>query len=240
MLIDQANALAERIAGYQKLKAQAHHAQAFETRAVQLQKAASGLANAVGAIKALKAAGVPVAFKMASKDQTRARTAQLKQGFAKDPAFIDNPGFDLRFEYVQPLAGVAESVRTAALKAWQGHVATRRERVSAEILKALSAVPQYRPTVVTVQRCQAQIDQLAASLPTDIAIADRQLIALADEQREAWGKLTGGELPDAVVLFLRASMGEGAELRLLTGEVLDWLNGRGLDAAFRIKPHQAP
>lgn len=239
MLLDQTDALAERITNYQQLKAQARHAQAFETRAAQLHKVASGLANAVEAMKALKAVGVPIAFKMAAKDQTRARTAQLQQGFAKDPAFVDDPGFDLRFDYSQPLAGVADTVRAATFEAWQKHVAARRERVSADILKALSAVPQYRSIVATVQRCQTQIDQLVSVLPDNILAADKQLSELSDEQREAWQKLTGGELPNEVVLFLRASMGEGAELRLLTAEVLDWLKSRGLDSAFRIKPRQA-
>ena len=81
-----------------------------------------------------------------------------------------------------------------------------------------------------------QIERLAMSLPSDVANADQQLSALTKEQREAWRQLTGGELPESVILFLRASMGEGAELRQLTTEVIDWLNTRNLDSAFRIKP----
>lgn len=239
MLLEKADALGARIAEYQKLREQAHHAQTFETRAGQLQKSASGLTDAVAALKALQSASVPVAFKMASKDQTRTRTAQLQEGFARDPAYVDDPGFDMRYEYAVPLGGLAESVRTAALKAWEAHVATRRERVSADILNALRAVPEYRSIVSKVQRCQEQIEVLAKVLPTDIAAADRQLTELAEEQRTAWRQMTGGELPESVILFLRASMGDGAELRLLTAEVLDWLKSRGLDTAFRIKPRQA-
>ena len=236
MLLDQASALATRIARYQTLKQQAHRAQTFETRASQLQKSASGLSGTVATMKALNAAGIQVAFKLAAKDNTVARTAQLQQGFASDPAFVDNPGFDLRFEYAVPLGGLAESVKIAALKAWQTHVSARRERVSPEILNALRAVSEYRPIVATVQRCQEQIERLSMSLPSDVANADQQLSALTGEQREAWRQLTGGELPESVILFLRASMGDGAELRLLTTEVIDWLNSRNLDSAFRIKP----
>jgi len=236
MLLDQASALAARIARYQTLREQAHRAQTFETRASQLQKTANGLSSSVATMKALNAAGIQVAFKLSGKENTRARTAQLQQGFASDPAFVDNPGFDLRFEYTVPLGGLADSVKIAALKAWQTHVAARRERVSPEILNALRAVSEYRPIVATVQRCQEQIERLAMSLPSDVANADQQLSALTGEQREAWRHLTGGELPESVILFLRASMGDGAELRLLTTEVIDWLNTRNLDSAFRIKP----
>lgn len=236
MLLDQASALAARIARYQTLKEQAHRAQTFETRASQLQKTANGLSSSVATMKALNAAGIQVAFKLSGKENSRARTAQLQQGFASDPAFVDNPGFDLRFEYAVPLGGLADSVKTVALKAWQTHVAARRERVSPEILNALRAVSEYRPIVATVQRCQEQIERLAMSLPSDVANADQQLSALTEEQREAWRHLTGGELPESVILFLRASMGDGAELRLLTTEVIDWLNTRNLDSAFRIKP----
>lgn len=239
MLLDEARALSSRITHYQKLREQAQHAQTFETRASQLQKLASGLERAVYAMKSLKAAGVPVAFTLARTDQTRTRTEQLQQGFARDPAFVDNPGFDLRFEYAVPLGGLAESLKKTSLKAWQEHVAGRRERVSSEILSALRAVPDYRPIVAKVQRCQEQVEILASSLPDDVAAADQRLSELASEQREAWRQLTGGELPESVLLFLRASMGEGAELRLLTSDVIDWLKSRGLDGAFRIKPRNA-
>lgn len=239
MLLDQANALAARITRYQTLKQQAHRAHTFETRASQLQKSAIGIVGAVAAIKSLKATGIQVDFKLATKDQTRARTAQLQQGFANDPAFIDDPGFNLQYEYVVPLGGLADSVKTAALKAWQTHVAANRERVSSEILNALRAVPEYRPIVVTVQRCQDQIERLAGALPADAANADLQLYALTKEQREAWQRLTGGELPEGVISFLRSSMGEGAELRLLTPEVMEWLKSRNLESAFRIRTRQA-
>lgn len=236
MLLEQANTLMARITRYQTLKEQARHAQTFETRASQLQKSASGLSGAVAAMKALNAAGIRVDFKLASKDQTRAKTEQLQQGFASDPSYVDNPGFNLQFEYLVPLGGLADSVKTAALKAWQAHVAARRERVSSEILNALRAVPEYRPIVATVQRCQDQIERLAGGLPLDVANGTQQLSALTEEQREAWRQLTGGELPESVVLFLRASMGDGAELRLLTIEVIDWLKARRLEGTFRIKP----
>ena len=236
MLLDQGKMLAARIARYQTLKEQAHHAQTFQTRASQLQKSAIGLSGSVTAMKALHGAGIRVAFKLSNKDQIRFRTGQLQQGFASDPAFIDDPGFNLQFEYAVPLGGLADSVRTAALKAWQTHVASQRERVSSEILNALRAVPEYRPIVATVQRCQEQIDRLAMALPGNVANADQQVAELSKEQREAWQRLTGGELPESVISFLRASMGDGAELRLLTKEVIGWLNTRNLDSAFRIKP----
>lgn len=236
MLLDQANALAERITRYQTLKEQARHAQTFETRAGQLKKSASDLNAAVAAMKDLNEANIAVDFKLSSKDQTKVRTQELREGFRSNPAFVDNPGFDLRFEYVTPLSGLAQKINEAALKAWQKHVAERREQVSPEILSALRAVPEYRPVVGTVQRCQEQIEGLAGSLPSDISSALQQLASLTKEQRDAWLQLTGGELPTSVITFLRASMGEGAELRLLTPAVVDWLEARSLESTFRIKP----
>lgn len=239
MLLDQAKNLSDRIALYQTLSEQAHHAQTFETRANQLQKVATSLRDAVNAVEALKQACVSVPFKMGAKDQSRSRTAQLQQGFVRDPSFVDDPGFDLRYEYTVPLGGLADGIKASALKAWEAHVSARRERVSPEILSALKAVPEYRPIVATVQRCQEQIESLASTLPSDIADADQRVAGLAADQRKAWQQLTGGDLPESVVLFLRASMGEGAELRLLTSDVIDWLKSRGLDSAFRIKPRHA-
>jgi hypothetical protein len=239
MLLDKANTIVARIAHYQTLKKQAQHAQAFETRAAQLQRAASGLRSAVDVMKGLNTAGILVGFKLSSKDQLQARTTQLSKGFASDPAFVDDPGFNLQYDYAVPLNGLSEGIKSATLKAWQSHVASLREQVSSDILNALRAVPEYRPIVATVQRTQEQIDRLAGTLPTDIANANTLLTQLTNEQRDAWQRLTGGDLPRSVVSFLRASMGDGAELQLLTTEVIDWLKTRSLDSAFRIKPRNA-
>ena len=239
MLLDRANAIVARLARYQTLKQQAQHAQAFETRATQLQRAASGLRGAVQVMKGLKTAGISVGFKMSSKDQIRARTTQLSKGFASDPAFVDDPGFNLQYDYAVPLNGLIDTVKSASLKAWQSHVTKLREQVSSDILNALRAVPEYRPIVATVQRSQEQIDRIAGTLPSDIAHASQQLTALTNEQHDAWQRLTGGDLPKSVVSFLRASMGDGAELQLLTTEVINWLKARRLDGAFRIKPRNA-
>lgn len=236
MLLDKARNLSERITRYQTLREQAHNAQTFETRANQFEKAASGLNNAVSVMKALNESGIPVVVRLSTKDQTRKKTESLLQGFRGDTAFVDNPGFDLRFEFLTPLKGLADSVASTSLGAWQKNVDARRERVSQDILNALKAVPAYRPIVAKVQNCQVQIEAIANSLPTDVASANLRVTEIASEQREAWRQLTGGELPEDVILFLRASMGDGAELRLLTAAVIDWLKSRGLDGAFRIKP----
>lgn len=239
MLLDQAKRITERVAQYQASKERAQYAQTFETRAGQLYNSASRLRDAVAAMEALNASGIPVAFSFAGNDQTRAKTAELKEGFANDPAFVDDPGFNIQFDYVKPLGGLADSIKTAALKAWQAHVDARRERVSSDILDALRAVHEYRTIVSIVYRAQQEIDRLAAALPPNIALAEAELSKLTQQQLEAWQQLTGGALPDSVILFLRASMGEGADLRLLTPEVIDWLNSRKLDGAFRIKPRNA-
>lgn len=238
MLLDQANTLVERITRYQTLKEQARHAQTFETRANQLKKSASDLSANVATMKALYGANIAVDFKFSSKDQVKARTQELREGFGSNPAFVDNPGFDLRFEYVAPLSGLADNIKEAAIKAWQKYVVERREQVSPEILSALRAVPEYRPIVATVQHCQEKIEGLTSSIPVDVSKALQQLASLTETQREAWLKLTGGELPNSVISFLRSSMGEGAELRQLTPEVVDWLQTRSLESAFRIKPRR--
>lgn len=239
MLLDDANAIVARITRYQTLKKQAQHAQTFETRANQLQKAANGLRSAVEVMKSMNAAGISVGFRLSSKDQLKARTSHLTEGFSIDPAFVDEPGFNLQYDYAVPLNGLTDSVKSVTLKAWQSHIGAHREQVSSDILNALRAVTEYRPIVATVQRSQEQIDRLAESLPTDIGNATQTLADLSKEQREAWKRLTGGDLPKSVISFLRASMGDGAELQHLTAEVFDWLRARKLDGAFRIKPRNA-
>ena len=236
MLREQAKKISDRIAQFQELKERAVYAQTFETRASQLGRSAGNLKKAVAAMTALKENGIQVAFRFSANDQLRSRTAQLKNGFSNNPAFVDDPGFNIQFEYLNLIGGLADTIKGTSLKAWQAHVDARRENVSSEVLNALLAVPEYRAIVNSVRRCQQDIDRLAASLPDDVNLAEVELNKLANDQRKAWQQLTGGTLPTGVVAFLRASMGEGAELHLLTPEVIEWLQSRSLVGAFRIKP----
>jgi hypothetical protein len=236
MLLDQAKKISSRIAQFRESKERAVYAQTFETRAGQLGRSAGNLKKAVAAMTALKENGIQVAFRFSANDQLRSKTVELKNGFSNNPAFVDDPGFNIQFEYLNPLSGLADSIKGTSLKAWQAHVDARRENVSSEILNALLAVPEYRAIVNSVRRCQQDIDRLAASIPDDVNLAEVELNKLANDQRKAWQQLTGGTLPTGVVVFLRASMGEGAELHLLTPEVIEWLQSRSLVGAFRIKP----
>ena len=236
MLLDAGQQLVARAERYKQLKAQAAHAQIFDTRARQLNAASERVQAAVAQLAALRTAGISAGFTLSADDDLRVKTDALQAGFEQDPAFVDSPGFDLRYAYTDRLLGLAKAVQEAALSAWQAYVRANSEAVSQDILQALSAVAEYRSTIASIQDCQRRVAALAAQVPADVRLAIKQLGSAVQEQREAWQKLTGGDLPRDVILFLRACMSQsGAELRLLTPAVIDWLNGRNLSNAFRVR-----
>lgn len=120
-------------------------------------------------------------------------------------------------------------------EAWKRYVDERGDLHSDDVLDALAALPQFRPSVMKIRQCRANIAALGASIPSDPSTAVVSLSALVDEHCTAWAELRADGIPDAVITFLRACAAEGAPLSGLTDEVRSWLESRNLLSAFRIK-----
>jgi hypothetical protein len=235
MLLDQARSLSAKIGDYTRLKSNAGAAKEFETRSIQFGGACDKLLRTCQSIKRLREAGVTLDFVPKDGAALADKAAKLRSLLKEDPAKLNDPPFNLKYDFTDRLNAICSAADEVMLDAWEAHLGTHSETASSDVLTALSAIPQYRPVVARIMSVKDQIATLASRVPLDPAAALSQLNTLTDSYRTAWGGMTADGIPPAVIGFLRAAAGSGAALNQLTDEVRSWLEGRNLLHVFRIK-----
>lgn len=235
MLLERAADLTAKIAQYQKLKGAADESEQFHTRAKQLTEVAERISRARQALERLTNAGVEISFEPSDGAAYAAKAKALRAALQADPAIINDPPFDLKYEFADRLSGIAAAADHTMREAWIGYVAKRAAFGSEDVLSALAAVPQFRTSVAKIRRCRTEISALGNGMPADPNAAVARIDALVEEHDAAWSELSADDIPPSVVRFIRAAAGHGAALEALTAEVTSWLSGRGLLTAFRIR-----
>lgn len=235
MLLERATGLTEKIDRYQKLKAAAKAADIVRTRTDQIGKAAALIAQAREAVDRFKAAGVAIDFAPVNADDLSERATTLRAIAAETPAGLVDPPFNIAYDFTDRLKGIANGADAAMRDGWRRYIDANSPGGSDEVLDALGRLPQLRLGVTRIRQCRQRIAALAATPPTDPAQAIEQLRELVAEHRTAWTALTSDNVPDAVISFLRACAGEGAQVTALTQEVRNWLETRDLLGSLRIR-----
>lgn len=235
MLLDQAKGLATRIGDYSRLKSNASAAKEFETRATLFGTAADTLEATTASLARLKAAAIIPDFIATDAAGLASKASTLRDLLKEDPSKLNDPPFNLKYEFVDRVTGLCSGANKAGLAAWQAHIAKNSEMASPEMLTALGAIPQYKPVVLRIGALKGQVAILAQSVPADIAAGLAQLKTIMDSYTSAWGEMIGDGIPKDVIAFLRAAAAHGAALDQLTDEVQTWLKARGLLSLFRIK-----
>jgi len=235
MLLERASGLAEKIGHYQKLKAAANAADLVRTRAEQIGQAAAVLAQAREALLRFSAAGVKIDYFPANADELSEKARTLRAIATEAPAGLADPPFNVLHEFILRLRALATSADSAIREGWRRFAVENSPGGSNEVLDALVKLPQLRAGVIHIRQCRSKIAALADAPPADPARAIGELRELVAEHRAAWAQLTSDNLPDAVILFLRACGGEGALVTALTAEVRDWLETRNLLGSLRIR-----
>src|ERR1700752_2463032 len=100
MLIDRAKELKERIDKFGRLKSAADEAKTYDTRAKQLNDAASALSNAVSQLRALRDCGIVVDFVPANAIALMEKASILRTDFLADPKSIGNTTINLKYEFL--------------------------------------------------------------------------------------------------------------------------------------------
>jgi len=235
MLIERAKVLSKRIAEYDRLKGSANEAMKLETRAEQFQEASDAIARTRSTLKRFADVGVSVSFVPKECDALIGRANVLRAAVQSDYKKLDDPPFNLKFEFIDRLRSISASADDEILSAWQSFVRTSSDPVSDDILEALAAVPQYRPVVSTIRACRTKLATLASTVPSDLKTAIDALHTIVKDHRSAWTEMTAEGIPPSVISFLQACAAQGAPLTGLTDEVRGWLESRNLIHAFRIK-----
>ncbi|MPW20164.1 hypothetical protein GCT13_25560 [Paraburkholderia sp. CNPSo 3157] len=235
MLLERATGLTGKIDRYQKLKAAAKAADIVRTRTDQIGKAAALIAHAREAIDRFKAAGVAIQFAPANADDLSEKASVLRTIAAETPAGLADPPFNIAYDFTDRLSGIALRADAAIRDGWRRYIEANSPGGSEEVLDALGKLPQLRLGVTRIRQCRQRIAALAATPPTEPARAIDELRELVAEHRTAWTELTSDNVPDAVIRFLRACAGEGAQVAALTVDVRNWLETRDLLGSLRIR-----
>ncbi len=235
MLLSQARDLTAKIGDYTRLKANAGAAKEFETRARQFADAADKLQDARETIKRMRKAGIEVNFTPKDGKALMDKAAALRATLENDPAKLNDPPFNLKYDFTDRLYGICSAADEVVLAAWKAHVAANSETAPSDVLTALGAVPQYKPVVARIGTIKTQIETLGNRLPQNPEAGLTLLTTLMASYRTAWAEMTADGVPPAVIGFLRAAAAGGAPLNQLTDEVREWLEGRKLLHVFRIK-----
>lgn len=235
MLIDQAKELTSRIGEYTRLKNNALATKDFETRASSFARVADSLRSTKSIFDRLQASEIFPAFEPKDAEGLALKATSLRDLLKDDPAILNDPPFNLKYDFVDRINGWCGAASKAALAAWQQRVSYSSEMASDEVLAALGAVPQYKPVIARIATLKQKVAALKSSIPADVSAGLAELDSIMSSYTEAWNEMTGEGISSSVVAFLRAAAGQGAPLCHLTEEVESWLEARGLLALFRIK-----
>jgi hypothetical protein len=234
MLIDRAKELKEQIDKFGRLKSAADEAKTYDTRAKQLNDAASALSNAVLQLKALRDCGIVVDFVPANAIALMEKASVLRTDFSADPKSIGKTTINLKYEFLDRVLAIADAINESIGEAWQAHVESKSHTVPETVVAALATIPTYRMAANRIRSSRAKIIELSSSPPNDVKAALLRLNEFVSEHRTAWEELTAGGIPADVVTFLQACATSGASLAMLNDTVRAWLEHRKLTDAFRI------
>jgi hypothetical protein len=235
MLLERATGLAAKIAKYQELTNSADQAEQFQTRANQFGGVAERITRARRALGQFVEAGVPIDFVPTEGAGYAAKAKELRAAINSNPAAINDPPFDLKYEFIDRLNAIVVKANQAMMDGWKAYVAKRADFGSDDVLSALAAVPQFRKSVGKIRECRSDIAALGNSMPSDPQVTVERLDALVGAHNAAWAELSTEDIPKSVISFVRASANEGAPLATYTGEVCTWLESRNLLTAFCIR-----
>lgn len=236
MLLERATALAAKLRDYEKLKGSADEAAQFNTRATQFAAVADSVARVNDGLAGLGSAGVPVAFAPREAAALAQKAQTLRAAIQQSPTAINDPPFDLKYEFTDRLRAVAGAAEQATTLAWKDYVAKRADFGAEDVLSALGKVSQFASSVAKIRARRTEIGSLGEALPANPAVAVGRIDALLAEHDVAWSELSADDIPRDVIGFIRAAAAnEGAALGALTAEVQAWLVRRELLGAFRIR-----
>lgn len=235
MLLDRASALAEKINNYQTFKNTADETEAVAVRARQFESISSTIRDLCDTMTALKNAGVLVDFEPVGSSTLAEKARVLREGVSTNPGMLNDPPFNLKYDFNDRLNVIAVAGKKAAFAAWKAYVDERAAFGANDVLSALSQVGQFKASVTRIRQIRSEVAAIGADLPNDPRTATADLKNLLILHEEAWEKLEASDIPTTVVSFIRAAAGGEAMLIDFTPEVQSWLRGRNLLGVFRVK-----
>jgi len=215
----------------------AKEAEAFATRANQLEAPINRLIQLRKLVREFSEFGINVVFDVAVAQGVARRAGEILQAFSADPKSLTEGDESFRQEFIPGVNSVNQQLKVALEVGWHQRVDKEFEELPEDILAALETVSAYRHQIQTIRRCDGEAKLLRSVLPGMGEVSDKLiLLERAIRTKEmAWNSLKGSQLSDEVVDFLRQAGAQGFPLENLTPTVTQWLSECGLLGCFRIR-----
>jgi hypothetical protein len=237
MLLDRAIQLATRAQEYKLTNELAREAQAFATRASQLEGPVNELHQLRQLALEFAINGIDIPFDKAATLGIVIRAKEILEAFTADPKSLTEGDESFRQQFLPGIRSVSQQLKVALETGWQQRVDKELEALPQDVLTALETVSSYRAQILMIRGCDEDAKRLRSMLPALGGVATR-LAALAQTVTKkdlAWQSLKGSELPDEVIDFLKQAGTHGFSLADLTALITQWLSERGLLGSFRIR-----
>lgn len=234
MLIANLDAATREIAGLRVLEEATKDAQAYATRAAQLQTPAAALAQLSVIMQEFRRRGIAIPLNAPQLQALAYQTRTMLVGFRDDHKSIVASSGETGARFFDPLKNVPGDVRSALQRAWTDYVdATLPPQQQPELLDTLARLPSFSERVAEIGRLYREAALLRSRLPQSSEEIDK-IAGIATALRMAWASLPTEGIPADVRTFLEAALGGGATFSQLTGPVVEWLGQNNLLDSIRI------
>jgi hypothetical protein len=234
MLIAKLDSARREIAGLHVLEEAAKDAQAYATRAAQLQTPAAALAQLGVLVQEFRRRAIAIPLNAQQLQALAYQTRTMLAGFRDDHKSIVASSGEIGARFFDPLKNAPGDVRGALQRAWTDYIdATLPPQQQPELLDTLKRLPGFSERVAEIGRLYREAALLRSRLPQSSDEIDK-IAALATALRTAWASLPTEGIPADVRIFLVAALGDGATFSQLTGPVVEWLGENNLLDSIRI------
>lgn len=237
MIVSRCETLRTRIETKKQVERNAREIARFKRVRDILAHHSTRLSSLVASSDILEEAGITVRPFPIGSGAALASVRTLKQSFAESPDTVVDEQFNpLRLE--RALKAAADALQDHLLGCWRRFALGLIPPANEAVLDALGAA--FSREVRLIQTASARLAQAAESLPVSLEEI-RGIEQEAARVHEIWGQLGGGDVPQAVLTFLRsAASTAGAGLDLLTDEVRNWLASHRISNSFSIRVANSP
>ncbi|MCY4392741.1 MAG: hypothetical protein OXE43_11920 [Chloroflexi bacterium] len=221
-IVGRADGLRVEVEKLSALRRAAASSTTLETRADQLENAATGLLEQAGRVQLFRAHGIRLSFNVDLQEQLLKATREHRSAFDADPASIvaDPTDSTFKYEYLRGLESLHASIRRRLGDEWNRYIDSLTPGGLSELEEALTRVPQVAGDLAAIRRLHATLNAERAEAPTSVADFERAE-AVAQDLQDHWQTLQS--IPEDVREFLAAASTGGAPLDDLTPSIRDWL-----------------
>jgi len=237
VILERCDTLRSRIETKKRVERSAKEIARFKKVRDILSQHSLSLVSLVTVSDILAEAGISVRPLPSGSDTALTAVRTLKESFAERPDMVVDDQFKpVRLD--RTLRAAVETLDSHLLGCWRRHALQLIPPTNESVLEVLSAA--FTTEVRRIRSESAKLTLSADCLPRTLEDI-RTFEQNAANVHAIWGQLGGGNVPQAVLSFLKSAASHGgAGLDLLTTEVRGWLAAHDITNSFSVRVATSP